>query len=114
MDYVIKLADFTKTPMGRFISDSKSNSGEAFREEVIIPALNANNSIIINLDDVKFAIGSSFLEESIGGLIRLKGFTEEDIRKRIKIESSNEIYKLLIDKYIKIAEGIRVNKKGSE
>lgn len=110
MDIEIKLSDFTKTPMGRFISDSET-SGEAFRERILLPELRKHNQkIIINLDGVSIAIGSSFLEESIGGLIRLKGYTKEQVLHRITIKSSNDLYKILINKYIDKAESIRLNK----
>lgn len=65
---IIKVSDFSKFPGPRFIRLGP-DSGEQFREQVLIPAIKENGSIGINLDNV-FGYGSSFLEEAFGGLVR--------------------------------------------
>lgn len=67
---VINVKDFSEFP-GPRKEVVGPNSGEKFRETVLLPAINANPSerIVVNLDGTA-GYGSSFLEESFGGLIR--------------------------------------------
>jgi len=61
--------DFSRFPGPRFINLGPY-SGEKFKNEVLKPAIeNHNSDIVINLDGT-MGYGSSFLEESFGGLIR--------------------------------------------
>ena len=98
----IKIAsDFSKFPGGRYRSDG-SYSGEAFREDILLPAISSNEVVQIILDDVK-GYGSSFLEEAFGGLVRKVDLTQEDLLKKLKIsltEKKYEINKLEIYKFI--------------
>lgn len=69
----IKIAkDYSKEPGPRYEKEG-SNSGEVFRREVLYPkvkeALENNEKIIVDLDGTA-GYGTSFLEESFGGLIR--------------------------------------------
>lgn len=89
--------DFSPFPAGRFRDDGPF-PGEVFRDEKLIPALNGNDEVIVNLDGTA-GYGSSFLEEAFGGLIRC-GFTKGDLEKRLKIESSRESYKIRAWSYI--------------
>ncbi|HCD7552528.1 TPA: STAS-like domain-containing protein, partial [Citrobacter farmeri] len=71
---VINVAkDFSKTPFGRYEVDSPS-SAEKFRDKILIPALldNPNEEIVVDFSNVMVGLGSSFLEEVFGGLIRKK------------------------------------------
>lgn len=105
----IKLTDFTKFPLGRYSSDS-SGSGEIFRREKLLPALKSSSEkLIINLDGTKGAIGSSFLEEAFGGLIRLEGFTLEELNNRLVIDTINGMYKIQIEKFLTNAEKLRLS-----
>lgn len=47
------------------------NSGEEFREDVLIPAIKKDGveKLCVNLDGT-YGYGSSFLEEAFGGLVR--------------------------------------------
>jgi hypothetical protein len=65
---IIKVSDFSKFPGPRYIKLGP-DSGELFRESVLIPAMNEYSEVSVNLDDV-FGYGSSFLEEAFGGLVR--------------------------------------------
>jgi hypothetical protein len=102
----IKIAeDFTKFPAGRFFSDGKF-SGERFREEFLIPALENNDKVVVFIDGV-IGYGSSFLEECFGGLIRKKRFTIGDLKKRLEIkfdDPSFSLYETEIWEYINDAE----------
>ncbi len=93
--------DFSKYPGGRYSSDSK-NSGEKFRDGVLIPRLKDNEHLEIDLDGTA-GYGSSFLEEVFGGLIR-KGYTKQELLKKIKIHSSQDSYLTEINEYINDAE----------
>lgn len=64
----VNISEFSKFPGPRFIKLGP-NSGELFRNEVLIPALSKDSEVEVNLDGV-FGYGSSFLEESFGGLVR--------------------------------------------
>jgi len=82
-EHVIRIAsDFSETPFGRYRSEGLE-SGEVFREDLLIPALREYGRIVLGLDDVE-GLPSSFLEEVMGGLIRA-GYEIEDLRKRIQI-----------------------------
>jgi hypothetical protein len=90
--------EFSTRPIGRDKNDGKFN-GEKFREEFIVPRLDDENisEININLNDLAI-VGSSFLEEAFGGLIR-KGYSRDDISK-INFIASDEDYIIEIDEYI--------------
>lgn len=94
--------DFTKSPGGRFKKEGDF-SGEEFREKILLPkvqeALNNNLSLTVELDG-GFGYGSSFLEESFGGLARK---TKEKRLLKILTIISDEEPELIDDimKYIK-------------
>jgi hypothetical protein len=70
--------EFTKFPGARYKSLGPF-SGEEFRDEKLIPAIEKNGKeLVVNLDGV-FGYGSSFLEEIFGGCIR-KGIDPEIMR----------------------------------
>jgi hypothetical protein len=66
----INVKDFSEFP-GPRKEIVGPNSGEKFRETVLLPTIkaNPNEQIVVNLDGTA-GYGSSFLEESFGGLIR--------------------------------------------
>lgn len=96
--------DYSDTPAGRYVSEGPF-SGERFREELLLPALRDHDSVEVDLDGV-LAFGSSFLEESFGGLIR-KGLTLQDLKKRLHIKSSIQVYVRRIWSYIEEEAGRR-------
>lgn len=65
----IYVKDFSLFPGPRHIKDGKA-SGEEFRKNVLIPAIQRDPQITLHLDGVE-GYGSSFLEEAFGGAIRL-------------------------------------------
>jgi STAS-like domain of unknown function (DUF4325) len=82
-EHIIRIAsDFSETPFGRYRAEGPE-SGEVFREDLLIPALKNFDRVILDIDDVE-GLPSSFLEEVMGGLIRL-GYDIDDLRKRIEI-----------------------------
>lgn len=78
--------DFTPYPAGRNRKDGPF-SGEAFREDVLKPALGANQSVRLVMDGAR-GYGSSFLEEAFGGLVR-DGFDPNAIKDQIEIDSND-------------------------
>ncbi|WP_416339777.1 STAS-like domain-containing protein [Paracoccus sp. (in: a-proteobacteria)] len=81
--------DFSRYPSGRVVLDGP-NSGERFRDQFLIPALNSSERIVIVLDGVR-GYPSSFTEEAFGGLVRA-GFDKEDLLRRIRISFASEAY----------------------
>lgn len=75
--------DFSPYPMGRYRKHSKS-SGEAFRDELLIPALKTGAVVVVNFAGA-FGYPASFVEEAFGGLIR-KGYTLDELERKLKLE----------------------------
>jgi len=80
--------DFSPVPAGRYITDGPC-SGEAFRDKTLKPALDDGGEVIVEMDGGE-GYGSSFLEETFGGLVRLGYFTKGDLRDRLEIHSDDE------------------------
>jgi hypothetical protein len=106
----IRVVDFARSPGGRFASDGPS-SGEAFRDEVLVPALTtaiaAGDVLTVELDGTS-GYGSSFLEETFGGLIRLRKFPPSQIRRHLKIVAHDRLYapfEALAARYLSAANG---------
>lgn len=87
--------DFSKVPAGRFRTDGHF-SGERFREELLLPALARNEPVTVYVEGTA-GYGSSFLEEAFGGLVRLRGFRPEDLKRRLKVETRDPAYRTYID-----------------
>lgn len=86
-DAMINVAkDFSRAPAGRFVSDGP-NSGERFRNQLLIPALNKADSVVLELDGTR-GYGSSFLEEAFGGLVRA-GYAAVDLLRRIRFRTND-------------------------
>jgi hypothetical protein len=80
--------DFHDAPAGRFPEDGKYN-GQRFRTEYLIPALADGGHVLVDMDGTD-GYGSSFLEESFGGLVRLCGFSAKDLHERIELKSEED------------------------
>jgi hypothetical protein len=63
--------EFSDTPGARYYTDG-DYSGQEFRDKFLINNFDNFDKIIINLDGTE-GYATSFLEESFGGLARLKG-----------------------------------------
>src|SRR5688572_17036847 len=87
----VRVADFTTLPGPRYIADGK-NSGEEFRDKVLVPAYDearkSDETLEVDLDGVEFGYPASFLEESFGGLARLRSI--EEVQKRLCFASADE------------------------
>ena len=95
MDKTIEIArDFSRYPGPRYKNDGNF-SGQVFRDDVLAPALktalNDGTKITVYLDDVA-GYGSSFLEESFGGLIR-HGFTKDELDRSLVIAARTDRFR---------------------
>lgn len=88
---VVHLAtEFSTTPGGRFRTDGPY-SGEAFREDVLLPLLREGAQIVVDLAGTE-GFGSSFLEEAFGGLVRVHGHQFPQILERIDFVPAESVY----------------------
>ena len=93
--------DFSRYPAGRYLEDGPY-SGQKFREDILVPALEANTKVFVNIDDTR-GFGSSFLEEAFGGLVRVHHISAKTLMEKLEITGSLETYKLRIWQHIKAA-----------
>lgn len=90
--------DFTRYPAGRFQKDGPG-SGEQFRNDYLIPALTANERVVLLLDST-MGYGSSFLEEAFGGAVRIGKMSAEATLKKLDLITTDPSLKLEIESYI--------------
>lgn len=89
----IKIAtDFSRIPCARFLSEGDF-PGEEFREKILLPrlmeAIEKKEKLEIDLDGTA-GLGTSFLEESFGGLIRVNRLKYDDIMNTLVYISIND------------------------
>jgi hypothetical protein len=77
--------DFSPNPGPRFVRQG-ANSGEALRKRLVSLLEKTNGTVIVDLDGTK-GIGSSFLDEAFGGLIRTEGKSKTDVLRRFSFQS---------------------------
>lgn len=99
-------SDFSRYPAGRYMIDGPYN-GENFRENFLIPALNEDYQVQIELDGVR-GYNSSFLDEAFGGLIRSGKFSADDLLSRLVLKSQDQSLIEEIREYIQ--EAVTSNK----
>tara|TARA_R110000787_G_scaffold23762_4_gene67755 strand:- start:705 stop:1046 length:342 start_codon:yes stop_codon:yes gene_type:complete len=88
--HLIKIAsEFSKTPGPRYIKQGPY-SGEKFRNSSLVPALQAHQKVLVDLDGTA-GFGSSFIDEAFGGIVRSGAFAADELLKRIEIKSDEEI-----------------------
>ncbi|WP_065357642.1 STAS-like domain-containing protein [Kluyvera georgiana] len=105
---IVIARDFSKTPFGRFVSDSPY-SAEKFRKDFLVPALKTGDQeIVIDFNGIALGVGSSFLEEAFGGLVRKEGLQKSGLRNRLVIKSEVPFYKEQIERFIENAEPERI------
>ena len=82
--------DFSKTPGPRYIKEG-SFSAELFHQQILdkkfVDVLNRDAKIILDLDGT-LGYGTSFLEETFGGLARKYG--ADNVTQKIEIVSKEE------------------------
>lgn len=82
-EHKISVASFSREPVGRYLTDG-AQSGQAFRERVLLPALLAAELVTVDLDGTE-GYGSSFLEEAFAGTMRCLNLSAEEFRRRVRI-----------------------------
>ncbi len=80
--------DFSPYPAGRDRADGRW-SAEAFREDLLVPALRIGGGVQVQLDGA-FGYGSSFIEEAFGGLVRVDHFDLVDLERRLEITCNED------------------------
>ncbi len=104
----IKIAvDFTRTPGARYPEEGPY-PGVDFRNKVLLPklkeAISLNEKLLVDLDGVS-GYGTSFLEESFGGLLREGQLSYENLKKTLEIISNEDpSYIEEINQYIEDAK----------
>jgi hypothetical protein len=89
---MIKIAEqFSDVPAGRYLRDGEF-SGERFREEYLRPSLAEAEEVIVDIDGAA-GYGSSFLEEAFGGLVRKGYFSQDELRRKMKIRATDAAFR---------------------
>lgn len=87
--------DFSDVPWGRYPSDGDV-CGQIFREKKLVPALKAGEHVIVDLDGVE-GLGSSFLDESFGGLVRKGHATESSLKSQLEVVTTQREFQMYVD-----------------
>lgn len=87
--------DFTKFTGLRYERLTEGVSGEKFRDEFLIPAIDKFGSITVILDGNIGEYLPSFLEECFGGLIRDKNYSFKEFKEIVTLVSNDD--PILID-----------------
>lgn len=99
MTLVLNIAkQFSRSPAGRYLTDGPY-SGQAFRDKLLLPALQKSENVEVQLDGA-LGFGSSFLEEAFGGLVREAGLKAETLHAKLRISSKLKTYERRIWRYV--------------
>lgn len=77
----IVVSEFSHAPSGRYRTDGPY-SGEAFREDVLVPALGEFDRVEIHLDGPR-GYPSSFVDEAFAGVLRIDNLAKSDVREKV-------------------------------
>jgi hypothetical protein len=92
---ILRVSDHVKAPGFRLKTDGP-NSGEWFRDAVLVPQLRAaiskNEQLAVQLDGVA-GYGSSFLEEAFGGLIRNRVVTPAEVERHLRVIAGSPLFR---------------------
>lgn len=100
-------SEFSRYPGGRYRDDGP-HSGEEFRDDHLVPALDAarqQEGVVVVLLDGTAGYASSFLEEAFGGLVREGQFTAKELTRLLKLRAGPlfDSYRILAERYIREA-----------
>lgn len=90
--------DFTKYPAGRKKSAGPT-SGEEFRDRFLVPNIQKQEKVLIELDGT-IGYGSSFLDEAFGGAVRATNITVNDFEKLVELRSNDQTLLREIKEYV--------------
>lgn len=105
--------DFSRDPLGRYRSDGNA-SGEAFREDILLPALRAlkdGEKITLILDNGVESYGSSFLTEGFAGVVKYGHMSARDLLKILSFKYTNPDFEFYRDKIVKYCLESQFNSK---
>ncbi len=89
--HIVVAQQFSRSPGGR-TRDDGPYSGERFREEFLVPALmNSDGKFDVDLRGA-LTLGSSFLDEAFGGLVRVHRFAPRDLKRRMDVHADLDMY----------------------
>lgn len=100
---------FSQEPYGRWPEHGNDN-GERFRQEYLVPALKKYDKVSVEMGGA-VGYGSSFLEESFGGLVRLGYFTRAHLLTHLNVHHPLQTNEERVWNYINNAEFERDIKK---
>lgn len=101
--------DFSKYPMGRTDEDGPDN-GQRFFREFLLPNIRAGKHVVVSFDGAR-AIGSSFLDEAFGSLIRELNMSTKEALSSVTIvanEPAYALYKKMAEQFIREAKPMKV------
>ena len=75
--------DFNPNPFGRYREDGE-RSAQVFREKHLMPAVLEYDRVVVDLSGYNY-YGSSFLEETFGGLVRA-GISKQELERKLDIK----------------------------
>ncbi|KHT33684.1 STAS-like domain-containing protein [Pectobacterium carotovorum] len=104
-NYINVADDFSDDPFGRYPEDGEFNATK-FRKEILIPALEKlkdEEKLTIDFSGVSIGLGSSFIEEVFGGLIR-DGFDSVFVNEKLIYRFSMSFYEIQAKKFIAMAQ----------
>lgn len=105
----IKVKDFSPTPFGRYPTDGKFN-GQRFRKEILKPAfteIGENIKIKVDFNGI-VPVGSAFLDEAFGGLVRDESISAATVLARLEIISDLPFYDIQVKQFIEEAQAVDV------
>ncbi|MEQ9945225.1 STAS-like domain-containing protein [Pectobacterium aroidearum] len=112
INYINVADDFSDDPFGRYPDDGEFNATK-FRRTLLIPALKNlkdGEKLTIDFSGVSIGLGSSFIEEVFGGLIR-DGFDSTFVNDRIIYKFPMSFYEIQAKKFIAMAKAEKEEQK---
>lgn len=91
-----------KFAYSRYRAEGGDTSAEAFREDVLLPALKKNSTVTIDMTS-DFGVPMSFSEELFGGIIRKGDFSAEELITKLNVVSDDPFEADMIIRLIKRA-----------
>lgn len=96
---IVVAEQFSRSPAGRNFGDGPY-SGERFREEFLVPALRHEEAMVAVDLRGALTLGSSFLDEAFGGLVRIHRFTPRELKRRLDVRADLDMYVAKVWSYV--------------
>lgn len=87
--------DYSAVPAGRYYADGPF-TGERFRNEFLLPLLQNNARVCVDIDGAA-GYGSSFLEEAFAGLVRNGTYSSRQLHEKLEITATDPTFVPYID-----------------